>query len=85
MGSLCDNLCNKLWFGCFWAENYHGFRFHKVEPMLGEWATHRQPTARLGIVKNSPGLLGWTEIGPCVFQAKYCLNCVKKKIVNGYN
>ena len=57
--------------------------------MLGEWAAHGQPTAHLGTVKNSPGLLGWTEIGPCVFQAKYCLNmdglnCVKE-IVNAYN
>ena len=42
--------------------------------MLGEWAIHGQPTARLGTVKNSPGLLAWTEIGPCVFQEKYCLN-----------
>ena len=25
------------------------------------------PTARLETVKNSLGLLGWTEIGPCVF------------------
>ena len=51
----------------------HGYRFHKVEPMLGEWVAHGQPTAHLGTVKNSPGLLGWTEIGPCVFQEKYCL------------
>ena len=27
--------------------------FHKVEPMLGERAAHRQPTARLENVKNS--------------------------------
>ena len=73
-GWLCDNLYNKLWFGCFWTGNGQGFRFHKVEPMLGEWAGHGQPTGRLGTIKNSLGLLGWTEIGPCVFQAKYCLN-----------
>ena len=66
LGGLCDNLCNKLWFGCCWAGNGHGFRFHKVEPMLGEWAAHGQPTACLGTVKNSPSLLGWTENGPCV-------------------
>ena len=42
--------------------------------MLGEWAAHGQPTARLGTVKNSPDLLGGIEIGPCVFQEKYCLN-----------
>ena len=71
---LCDNLYNKFWFWCFWVRNGHGFRFHKVEPMLGEWAAHGQPTARLGTVKNSPVLLGWTEIGPCVVQEKYCLN-----------
>ena len=74
LGGLCDNLCNKLWFGCCWTRNGHGFQFHKVEPMLGEWAAHGQATTRLGTVKNSPGLLGWIEIGPCVFQAKYCLN-----------
>ena len=60
---LYDNLCNKLWFRCFWAENGHGFSFHKVEPMLGKWAANGQPTARLGTVKNSPGLLGWAENG----------------------
>ena len=42
--------------------------------MLGEWAAHGQSTARLGTVKNSPRLFRWAEIGPCVFQAKYCLN-----------
>ena len=66
LGGLCDNLCNKLWFGCRWAGNGHGFQFHKVEPMLGEWAAHGQPTACLRTVKNSPSLLGWTENGPCV-------------------
>ena len=45
LGGLCYNLCNKLWFGYCWAGNDHGFRFHKVEPMLGERASHRQPTA----------------------------------------
>ena len=74
LGGLCDNSCYKLWFRCLWAGNGHGFRFHKVELMLGEWTAHRQPTACLGTVKTSPGLLGWTEIGPCVFQEKYCLN-----------
>ena len=60
--------------GVFGPQNSHGFRFHKVEPMLSEWAAHGQPTARLRTIKNSPDLLGWTEIGLCVFQAKYCLN-----------
>ena len=52
--------------GCCWAENGHGFQFHKVEPKLGERAVHGQPTARLGTVKNSPGLHDQTENGPCV-------------------
>ena len=60
-------------FWCFWVGNGHRFRFYKVEPMLGEWATHGQPTTRLVTVKNSLSLLGWIENGPCVFQAKYCL------------
>ena len=55
-GWLCDNLCNKLCFGVYEAGNGHGFRFHKVELMLGEWAAHGQPIAHLGTVKNSPGL-----------------------------
>ena len=74
MGGLCNNLCNKLWFGCCWDRNGHEFRFHKVESMLGERAAHGQPTAHLGTVKNNPGLLDWTENDPCVFRAKYCLN-----------
>ena len=42
-------------------------RFHKVEPMLGERAAHGQPTACLGIVKNSLCLLDWTKKKcPCV-------------------
>ena len=44
---LFYNLYNKLWFGCCWAGNGHGFRFHKVEPMLGEKAAHGQPTVRM--------------------------------------
>ena len=53
--SMCYNLCNKLWFECFWAENGHALWFHKVEPMLEEWVAHGQPTAQFGTVKNSPG------------------------------
>ena len=59
--SMCCNLCNKLWFGCCWAGNGHGFRFHKVELMLGERAAHGHPTAQFGIVKNSLGLHDWTK------------------------
>ena len=63
---MCYNLCNKLWFGCCWARNGNGFRFHKVKPMLGEGAANGQPTAQFGTIKNSPSLLDWTENGPCV-------------------
>ena len=59
--SMRYNLCNKLWIGCCWAGNGHGFRFHKVEPMLGKRAAHGQSTAQFGIVKNSPGLHDWTK------------------------
>ena len=45
LGGLCHNLFNKLCLGVYEARNGHGFRFHKVEPMLGEWAAHGQPTA----------------------------------------
>ena len=62
LGNLCDNLCIKLCFGVYEAGNDHGFWFHKVEPMLGEWATHGQPTSHFGTVFNSPGLVGWTKI-----------------------
>ena len=34
--------------------------------MLGERAAHGQPNVYLGTVKNSPGLLHWTENGSCV-------------------
>ena len=44
-------------FGVYEARNGHGFWFHKVELMLGERTTHGQPTAQIGTVKNSPGLL----------------------------
>ena len=57
LGGLCDHLCNKLWFGCCWARNGHVFRFHNLEPMLGERAAYGQPTAQFGTVKNSPSLL----------------------------
>ena len=60
--------------GVFGPEMAMNFSSTFVEPMLGEWAAHGQPTARLGTVKNSPGWLGWTGNGPCVFQAKYRLN-----------
>ena len=63
MGGLCHNLYNKLWFECGWVGNGHGFRFQKVEPMLGERAVHGQPTSCLGTVKNNPDLLDLTENG----------------------
>ena len=91
---MCYNLYNKSWFGCFWAGYGHGFRFHKVELMLGEWAAHGHPTAHLGTVKNSPSLLGWTEIGPWVFQTNVnfvnicivdILACVVWKLHNAFH
>ena len=36
-------------------------RLHKVEQMLGERATHGQPTARFGTVKNSSDC-SWTKM-----------------------
>ena len=52
--------------GVVGPKNGHGFLFHKVEPMLGEWAAHGQPTTCIETIKNSPGLLDWIENGPCV-------------------
>ena len=46
---------------CCWAGSGHGFKIHKVEPMLGERAAHGQPTAQFGTVKNSSGLHDWTK------------------------
>ena len=42
--ALVHNVYNKLCCGVHEAGNGHGFRVHKVEPMLGEWAAYRQPT-----------------------------------------
>ena len=39
-GQLVLNLFNKLCCGVHEARNGHGFRVHKVEPMLAEWAAH---------------------------------------------
>ena len=47
--------------GCMRPETAMDSRFHKVEPSLGERATHEQPTARLGTIKNNPGLHDWTK------------------------
>ena len=38
-----------------------GSRFHKVEPMLDERATHGQPIARFGTSKNSSDC-SWTKM-----------------------
>ena len=45
LGFLGCDLCIKSCFGVYEAENDHGFRVHKVEPRLDEWAAHGQPTA----------------------------------------
>ena len=52
-------------FGVYEAGNGHRFRFHKVEPMLGERAAHGQPTAQIGTVKNSLGLLVGQKMSMC--------------------
>ena len=52
-------------FGVYKAGNGHGFRFYKVEPMLGERAAHGQPTAQIRTVKNSPSLLVRSKMFMC--------------------
>ena len=52
-------------FGVYEAGNGHGFRFHKVESMLGERAAHGQPNAQIGTVKYSPSLLVGPKISIC--------------------
>ena len=37
LGTLSHNLHNKLYCDVHEAENGHGFRVHKVEPMLRDW------------------------------------------------
>ena len=72
LGSLCyicvfclmlNNM--QIVFGVYKAGNDHGFRFHKVESMLGERATHGQPTTQIGTVKNSPDLLVGPKMSMC--------------------
>ena len=46
--------------GVVGPKNGHGFRFHKVELMLGERAAHGHPTAQFGTIKKSPVL----RVGP---------------------
>ena len=75
LGALDHNLFLKLCYGVHEAGNGHGFRVHKVEPILGEWAI-RSPLFYFGTVKNSPGFV---QIGPkssmcCVHEL--CGNCV---------
>ena len=50
--------------------------------MLGEWAAHGQPTARLGTVKNSPDWLdrNWSMCVSSKILLEFDgLNCVKKR------
>ena len=63
------------------TRNGHGIRFHKVEPMCGEWAAHAQPTVFFWDCKNSPGLYELDQKRPCVvcmklFEVKG-LSCVE--------
>ena len=48
MVPLCYNYVLNYGLGVVGPKNCHGFRFHKVEPMLGERVVHRQPTSRFG-------------------------------------
>ena len=52
------------------AGNGHGFRFHKVEPMLNEWVAHF-PLLGFGTVKNSPGLHELDQKRPCVVRMEF--------------
>ena len=62
LGSLWCNLCNKLCFGVYEAGNGYGIGFHKVKPMFGEWAAHRQPTILfLGLLKTVQICMNWTK------------------------
>ena len=77
LGTLCDNLYNKLYFGAYEAGNGHGIQFHKVEPMCVEWVAHRQPTVLfLGPLKTVSVGLNLTKKRPCVV-------CVKLLGMNG--
>ena len=42
-GLLVYNLCYKLYCGVHKVGNGYGIRFHKVEPICGEWDAHEQP------------------------------------------
>ena len=49
--------------------------------MLGERATHGQPTAHLGNVKNSPCLLGWTKKSMYYLHKMNGLNCEENEML----
>ena len=74
--------------GVYEAENGHGFRFHKVEPMLGERVAHGQPIAQIGTIKNSPGCMLDRKC-PCVICMKLLKNewleLCGKQYVNAWN
>ena len=60
--ALFDEFHNKLCFSVYEAGNGYVIRFHKVEPMCVEWATHGQPTVMfLGLLKTVPVGLNWTK------------------------
>ena len=59
LGNLWCNLCNKLCFGVYEAGNGHGIRFHKVDPMFGEWAAY--DCSVLGLLKTVPICMNWTK------------------------
>ena len=59
-----------FFFFCVRPETAMDSRFHKVEPMLGERAVHRQPTHCFwGLLKTVP---------VCLLDRKCpCVNCIK--------
>ena len=62
---LCHVCVLNCGLGVVRSENGHGFRFHKVEPRLGERVAHGQPTARLGTVKKVPVCLIRPKMSMC--------------------
>ena len=59
------------------AGNGQGFRLHKVESMLVEWAAHGQPTVLFwGLLKSVSGLYELDQKRPCVV-------CMKLFELNG--
>ena len=72
MVPLCYNCVLNYGLDVVGPEMTMDFWFHKVEPMFGERAAHRQPTALFGTVKNSPDC-SWTKMVHVKFLMCCCL------------